>query len=788
MHTIRLLTMAVSVFKKCWSWFKAHGKHEHTTSCELMIPETIEEIITTTTTTTTTSTTTTTTTTETIIKEVFESTVSRFIVTSETIKICKSLVSYYMKVEQRSEAIEVAKRSLLLVWRLVICNGGAIALPRDFGSGAIEIALNLALCHHSSHHFHEAEKIYIRIYRACRSFCHIHDERLIKCSGVLINFCEEHRHRHKIIEVYQELLVQYRKNLGTNHTLTIRTLYVLGSLCADHGHDRASEYYEEIIATLNQESHVCHADALDAMFYMCRSHYEARHWHKLEGTRKVLWETWKGHHHAHARFTVELVEVLYHRYRYVLEIHDHCEDSILRELTFEYRKLCIETFGAAVAIAIKASVELAELYMRSEKYIHEAILIYEEVLSQTESTTTTTTTTTVISTTTIASVKKTLTKAYTSVCSHSSVSSAIVERAITVLVERYESLRITLGWSHTETLTWLRELAILRMKLKSQESQTVVERMLLEVTIEVINGERLSRTFHAAGRTLAEIYLSCGLVQQGLDMIEEIRLRIITGTAPTHGKSKIKLGKSVGKVVFVFLVTFEQVIRRQISGSYSEIMAGYLTESILYETYTRCIQSKAEIETILVNAGQLRAFLCSHSRNAQVERLEQQSLELFLKKRPIKTRNEIILIFHIGLLEEFGKHETRNVGIGGAACIASIAKVKHLLHQDRVQGAYGVALCSMGIINKQRAYYQLQNVPCGFKLSALMAGRDLDKPLKADIEPKLRENILELSRRIIHEVLQACKDSKLDFVRFKLRELNDLVGLLGEQQNFADLE
>jgi len=378
MRTIRLLTVAVSVFKKCWCWFKAHGKHEHTALCEVLISETIEEIITTTSTTTASTTTTTTTTTETVLKEVFQSTLSRSEVTSETIIICKSLISYYIKLEQWSEAIEVTKRSLLLVWRLVISSGGAIALPKAFGGAAIEIALSLALCHHRLHHFHEAEEMYIRVYRACRNSCHIHDERLIKCSGVLINFYEEHRHWHKVIEIHQELLVEYRQHLGAGHTLTIRTLYVLGSLCADHGHGQASDYYEEIIANLNLGSHVSHADALAAMFYICRYHYEAGHWHKLRGVCKVLWETWKGQLHGHASFTVDSVQELYLRYRYVLEIHDQCEHSMLRELTIEYRNLCIQTFGAAVAITIKASIELAQLCMRSEKYIHEAISIYEE--------------------------------------------------------------------------------------------------------------------------------------------------------------------------------------------------------------------------------------------------------------------------------------------------------------------------------------------------------------------------------------------------------------------------
>ena len=326
------------------------------------------------------------------------------------------------------------------------------------------------------------------------------------------------------------------------------------------------------------------------------------------------------------------------------------------------------------------------------------------------------------------------------------------------------------------------------MKFKSQESLTVVERWLLEAAVEVINVEKHSRALHEAGEILAKIYLRCGLVKQGLEVIQDMRMRIITKATPTPGRSGIKLDKLVGKVSFVFLIKFEQVIRQQTSVSYSEIMASYLTESILYESYTCSIHSKADTEATLVHAGRLRAFLFSHSRKSQVEVLEQQSVELFLKRWSIPGRHEMILIFVIGLLEEFGKHETRNVSVGEAACISSIAQVKYLLHEERSREAYEVGLCGTQFISNQRAYYLLQNVPYGFKLSALMAGRGLDKPLGTGIEPKLHGNMLELSRKIIREVLQACKVSKLDFVRFNLQELNDLVGLLGEQQNFVDLE
>ena len=782
MRAVSLLSVAVSVFKRCWAWFKAHNKQEHTSSCEILISETVEEITTVTTSTTVTKSTTTTTRSETVMKETFESTISRSTVTTETISVCKSLTSHYMKMEQWSLAIDVTRRSLLQIWKSVISGSGTIALPKDFGAGAIDIAINLAICHHRSHHYHEAEEIYVRIYRACRNSCRVDDERLSKAYTVLIRFYEEHKHWHKVIEIYRELLIDYRKHLGASHHLTIRTLYILGTLTADHGHGHAHEYYEEIIKVLSHDSHICHHDAVDAMIFMCRYHYEAGHWQKLRNVCKILWETWKGQHRGHDKFTVDFVEILYFRYRYVLEHHVHCELTVLRELTIEYRNTCLKIFGAAVAITIKAMIELAQICMRSEKHVHEAISIYEEVLTKTK----TTTTSTVISLTTITTVKQRLTEAYVSVCSHESVSVTTIERAIIVVLERYEYLRTTFGWSHAETLTTLREVVLLYIKSKKQESHMTVLRILVEATMQIIVSVKHSQTLHEAGRTIGGIFLSCGMAQFALEIIQETRLQIITGAASSNNKHGVKADKSAGRLSFVFMVTLEQIVKGALAVSYSEVMADYLTESILYESYNRSLKSSAIV--IVGHAARLRAFLLSHERHSQREILEKQSYDIFVKKWSINAHSrEVGMLFYVSLLVQIGD-SIRDVQIGNIACISSVTEVRRLLESGHVQKAYEVAECALGFINHHQSYHHLQNIPAGFKLSALMACRGIDKSIVMKIDHKLRESMFELSRKVIREVLQACKDSEVDFVRLKLHELNDLVGLLGEQKNFVDLE
>ena len=375
------------------------------------------------------------------------------------------------------------------------------------------------------------------------------------------------------------------------------------------------------------------------------------------------------------------------------------------------------------------------------------------------------------------------------VCSHGSTSSTAIERAIKVLSERFEHLKITFGCAHTETIMVLRELVLMYKKLKTQEADSFVKRMLLNVTIEIITKENGSKQLYEVAKSIGGIYISFDLQEYGHEILCELRRQIITGTPTPRNKLGLKLGKSTGRVSYVFLVAFEEMIRGSMTISYSKIMADLLTETTLYESYTRCLKSETRIELIIAHGARLRAFWHTRKQLDQVAILQDQLYEIFLKKwgSVIKTRREHTFIFFVSLLEEI-KEVRADIQIGDFACQSGNNKVRVLLTEGDYQQAYEVALCAFQFVNHHRRYHELHNVGHGFKLSALMAGRGLDHRSEKPIEPQLRKQMLELSRTVIREVLQACKDSKIDFVRLQLRELNDLVGLLGDQQNYADLE
>ena len=399
---------------------------------------------------------------------------------------------------------------------------------------------------------------------------------------------------------------------------------------------------------------------------------------------------------------------------------------------------------------------------------------------------TTTITTTKVSTTTI---RSSLTQAYSKVCNQTSVSTTILEKAIHVHFEHFKHVRSIYGYAHVETLKVFRELLLLHIKQKTQESHTVVTRLLIETTIEIISKEKHSKTLYDAAKTLGDIYITCGMLEYGQEVVRELRRQILTGTQTSGSKLGIKLDHSIGRTSYIFILTLESTLHKSSTISYSQVLADLLTLSVLYESYSRSIKSESNVEITLVKYSRLRTFLIRQHYREQADVLDRQVYELFIKHwgTSIKTRSETTFIFYTTLLQELGKTE-RSVAIGEAACACGNHKVRQLLEAGNFQQAYEFALCLFQFITHQRAYHNLKNVGHGFKLSSYMAGRDLPRNLTSQIEAPLNEQMLKLSRDVIRDVLKACKESKINFVRMKLSELNELVGLLGQQKNYEELD
>ncbi|KAK4696787.1 hypothetical protein P7C71_g1188, partial [Lecanoromycetidae sp. Uapishka_2] len=773
---LELLTVALSIFKSIWSFFKKSG-HKGTieaVSVAIFISELIEETQITLTEET-----------ETIIEEVYELTITK--ITSTTvieismITTCETLTTFFVKREQWSKVLTICEGVLKNLWGTLTSghgHHGHHSLPKGFSAEAIKLALRLACCHLQQGHIDKAEHIYVYVYHSCKTSLRIGDETVFKAARELIDFYETIGMLDKALAIGRELRQSYVATLGISHTLTLEVLYLLGNHCAKHNHKDTELYYLEIYTSLEKGSDTCHQDAIDAAFGLIRLYKTTNRWSDCETVYRCIWRTIikRGKEYD---MKADFVDNAYHNYLYVLEKKVKVEYRVLVQVSIEYRDVCIELYDRYSEISLRALIQLAAMYERSEEKRSEAIIIYETIHKESKQWSLISTTTI---TTTLVTSKSRLARLY---LTSTTVTTETLTKAIILLTEHFEYTRSVHGYSHHSTLEQLRELVHLHKRQGTKESITVVIRTVKTCTIEVVRKETDYRKLFDAAVSLAGNYVALGHVKEAHELLSAIRRQIIFKDFSSHEKCGFKLDHSVDRRSYVFLVAFEETLKSSEVISFSVVMADLLAETIIYELFTQAVKQNMKFETILLRGARLRAFHKHKRYDDQAKHIEDDLLALFRKGMgsSIKQSDTIVRRFFIILLQELGRDEV-NLDIVNSGCKAGAEAVYGLIDQKKFQEAFELATSVWQFTEAHHGFHDQHNLRVGFKLSLALAGRGRNKCE----DHKLREQMLDLSKTIMKECLRESRHVKVKFSELDVQELSDICGLLGQQHNFTDLE
>lgn len=781
LNELRILDVAVTVFRAVWSFFKKiHQEHTwEATSVAVTIAEITVEIRSSESYTeekTSYSE-------ETILKEVYDSTISTIstttTVTESTVRTCETLSSFYVRRQRWTEVINLCHQVLKKLWPSFE-SGGRITLPKKFTTESFEMAIRIAHSHVREQRIEKAEEIYVRTFRATISSLHIEDELVTRSSKELILFYESTNRSERAIEVYQELWKKYSHTLGKTHTLTVEVLYRLGDLSCKYGrNDAAKGYYIRIYESLDHDSDICHYDAIEAALALTRIYESEKRWTDAQTIYSRLWRTVlkraKDYH-----FTSDRVDVIYRRYFYVMEKEVKVSYTVLRQTTIEFREVCVSVYGARAEITLTATLRLAEINEQSEQHVHEAIAIYEQTFKETHTFTKTTTITQ-----TINSAKTRLTRLYVK---HSSTSTEYSSKAVSLYKEQFETIKTQYGCSHVNTLSKLEELCGFYKSRNDQKLQTVVIRTLQDTVVEIVVKERDSRRLFESSIRLGKIYVEQGYTSHGHQLLKDLRRQVISRDTRSSSTCGFKIDQNVDRRSFVFLVTFEETLKGSKTVSFSKIMADFLTETIYYEAYTRSLgQKTTRFETTLVHGARLRYFRRSTYSDFQDSKIDDELFDAFQKTLGSSiiggNKTTTVRYFFSLLLEETGK-SGHDVHLINAGCNSGTNEVRTLLAHSKFQEALELATCVHQFVYSHQGYHNLDNISNGFKIALYLAGRGATRSSDANV----RKHLLTTAKTFIEEIVAVSRQIKVDFRRTPVNDLNELVGLLGEVQNFRDLE
>jgi len=332
------------------------------------------------------------------------------------------------------------------------------------------------------------------------------------------------------------------------------------------------------------------------------------------------------------------------------------------------------------------------------------------------------------------------------------------------------------GYAHLSTLRTLHEYAMLQCRQQKTESAS---RELQTAVTEIVTKTSSEEKLMQSAKSIAETFQACELRTQCEEIISELHFQLIAKEKSKSSKFDLT---STSVTSLVFLASLEYYSQVTTHLTLSEIMADIVAEHIYYENFRRVMHAKSGLDKIVIAAAPLRYFLLRRSRKALVESLERQVVQIFEKRDTADMKlmtKESPRIFIVAIFEHLGSRKTAD--FVRAVILASNRTLAKLIEGKRFAEAYDVANIAFIYAQYHKGYYGPKAISRGFELASYLSGRDC-------MDSGLRQKMLTLSNSIVKEILKICYEQKLNMAQVQLPELNQLILLIGEQQDYETLE
>lgn len=440
------------------------------------------------------------------------------------------------------------------------------------------------------------------------------------------------------------------------------------------------------------------------------------------------------------------------------------------------------------------TLNLAEVCQRSEQYQYEAISHYEHVLKHSKT----------VSKTNLERSESTLKSLYvkqvTSSTSSTTVTKEVLQKATEMSYTHYLEIRKTHSVTSHTTLSQLEELMTLYHKQSKTECAITEMRSLV---VECVSKTTSSQELIKTAKWVASIYASCGYFSHAQILVRELKQQLIYGTASKG--CVFDLTKMDIRRCFAFVASFEWSIRSNSNLTVASFMAELLAEAMFYERFNASIKAKAHMHQVLMHVARMRSMLFHLNRSQDFKIVETKTVGYFISIEPTVAKScseNSIRAFLAVLLSHFSvRHEEVDENIMTTrAGHAAVHELRKLMQQHKYKEAVELARCTYLFLMAHKGLNDPTEISLGFQLCLLMAGRIVHEDSgytngqqdshhrHLPEDQALKTEMMNLSRRILGEVLEICKTHDISLVRCQWSEINNLISLLGEVKDFARLQ
>lgn len=769
MKTVGLSSVSLSVLKMCSQYYRSINRTETSTYKEIQqtMQSTSTEIMQSATQSSSFAS-------ETTIEEMVYESTSSSSMTQQAFSASSTLITQYISQRRWHDASRFIKRVLRSVWPSFFATS---VQDVTFVQGDIEkniqLAERLAECYHARRRQTKEEDVRVRIYRAVRSGRKVDDKLRERVTEDLLAYYRRHSQTDNVILIRQEMLDDYTDHYGPEHPKVIKTLWDLAELTRPR--PVFVSYYQKIIRALNKDSEVTKPDAFKPVVIVATELWSKGQISDAIPYFRTLFVTFLKSPKVYPSFQDQaFVRELFERYMNCLR-SVRTGFTVIHKTTTEYHAQCKTFFGATASITIQATLSLAKVCQESRTTEAQAITLYEELLAMKSDE---------IDRNEISSTLDMIYEEQATLVgstSSSSVSAAQVDRAVTVLRKRVTTVREQHGWAHEESLSKLTE--IVRLNSQRKETETVT-RELKEATVQILSRETLSTRLMAAATTIASNYVSTNQVHKATELQQEIYRQIFMKDTSNTKTASFDL-TARGRESIVFLAQLEYNLRRT-SSTLTEILASLTTQYLYFEEFRQLIRNRSStFYDVSMSTARLHRVLVNCKRDTAAAYVFTQYVNYFTNtegKRVDLTQQSQVRLFLQSILDHFSTHTSRDV-VRSVGILGNV-QVEQLLEARRYDTACDLALaCFKYISGHKVAYHTPMMAKLVLVLGMTIGGRDL-----ATVpDGQARKLMLHTSGILVQDVLRVLRELRVNLSSLPLPDLNRLIGLVGEQQDYQTL-
>ncbi|KAH8431979.1 uncharacterized protein LDX57_009626 [Aspergillus melleus] len=685
--------------------------------------------------------------------------------------LCHHLATQHIRAEEWSEGSKSALAVLKHAWPTVEDPQSTAKFHSNEAPTMANLALDHAYCLFRRLHVHTASVVYGNAFKASITADQVAVPSVTTVVKTVVEFYETTFQFEKALVLLHQVSDFFASRLGQHDKHTIDTRYYEGDLALRLSRrSEAEDSYHNIYTACIRDGKIS-SSGVRASVALVALYEQQQKWDAALEVYRHLWPTLVRFDERDGYDRALLEGLLPKTYAGYMAILDHSTiqgaGAERHQVASQHQQLCRKLYGATNPRTRDATLTLAALCANSARHT-EAVNLYQQVLNTNDW----------VSASEVSRGLPDMSEPLPISIKHQMAQLYIQQNntsrdAYSLYNEELALAKQQQGLSAPNTLLWLHAIANMHAKQGSVESRKQGAALLREHVDEVVHVTTNHDTLVDRAHRLAEIYLECGYIEEGNQMINDMRQQVVHETPAAQRQSLVEYRPAV------FVASFEEVFgKRQTS---HQILSELSREGQVYNAFQQSLASHDLVPT-LAAGDKLHRLQVDQKRAAAAQSTHDRLYEYFCNSLSVASqqrKNDSVHQFYNVCWRE-STHSDYNINV----VTSTATMVRDLCNRSQFQDAAYVTGVFHSFVHLTEGLQTPESIFTAIKICLYLNGYKTNKCS----DDTISANMALESQMLLQEIMSNAKDQPIEFSELPFSELNDLVTVLGEHEMFEDLE